>query len=272
MSGTAERSRGGGKPKSGEPVLDRAFRLLESFADVPSRSLSLQALALHSGIPKTTTLRIATQLVGLGALERTPDGDFVIGLRMMELASLGPRGYDLRAAALPFMEDLHRLTGQHVLLAVRDGNECVLIERLSARDATTVKYRVGGRLPLGSTGVGIAILAHCPDDVRQEHLARAEHAGTGPRLRELLAGVRAEGICEISGSNPAGLEPASISTVASPIVSVRGHLFGAISLVAPTQPGSVAATRVAVQTVSLAIARRMDASLAPSSRRSRTVQ
>ena len=65
-----------------------------------------------------------------------------------------------RAAALPFMEDLHRVTGQHILLAVRDGHEAVLVERLSARDAAAVKYRVGGRLPLTETGIGIALLAH----------------------------------------------------------------------------------------------------------------
>lgn len=259
MSGTDPSSGRGGRPKSGEPVLTRAFRILRSFADAPTRSLSLQALSSRAGLPKTSTFRLATQLVELGALERLHNGEFVIGLRMLELASLGPRGYGLRAAALPFMEDLHRVTRQHILLAVRDGEEAVLVERLSARDATTVKYRVGGRMPLQSTGVGIALLAHSPESFRSSFLAQVEAVGPASRLRGLVAEVRREGVCEITGSNPAAAEPAMISTIAAPILTKRGRLLGAISMVAPASAGSVAANRVALRTVSLAIARTMDA-------------
>ncbi|GAA3201980.1 IclR family transcriptional regulator [Microbacterium terregens] len=259
MSGTQTSRPTGGRPKSGEPVLERAFRLLHAFADAPTRSLTLQQLAARADLPKTTTFRLATQLVSLAALERLDNGEFVIGLRMMEIASLGPRGYGLRATALPFMEDLHRITGQHVLLAVRDGNEAVLVERLSARDATTVKYRVGGRLPLDTTGVGVALLAHAPESLRGSFLARLEVDGRTSRLRELLAAVRTEGVCEITGANPAAAQPAAMSTVAAPILTRRGRLLGAISLVAPAAGGSVAANRVALRTVGLAIARTMDA-------------
>ncbi|MGP3533273.1 IclR family transcriptional regulator [Microbacterium sp. RD1] len=259
MSGTDPASGRGGRPKSGEPVLTRAFRILRSFADAPTRSLSLQALSSRAGLPKTSTFRLATQLVELGALERLRNGEFVIGLRMMELASLGPRGYGLRAAALPFMEDLHRVTRQHVLLAVRDGDEAVLVERLSARDATIVKYRVGGRMPLEATGVGIALLAHSPESFRSSFFARVETGGRTSRLRELVAEVRREGVCEITGSNPAAAEPATISTIAAPILTKRGRLLGAISMVTPASAESVAANRVALRTVSLAIARTMDA-------------
>ena len=57
------------------------------------------------------------------------------------------------------MGDLEEVTRQHVLLAVREGEEALLVERLSAHQAMTVLYRVGGRLPLHSTGVGLVLLA-----------------------------------------------------------------------------------------------------------------
>lgn len=50
------------------------------------------------------------------------------------------------------MEDLHHVTRQHILLAVREGDGGVLVERLSAADATAVKYRVGGRIPSARPG------------------------------------------------------------------------------------------------------------------------
>ncbi|MFE0208879.1 hypothetical protein [Streptomyces sp. NPDC058985] len=60
------------------------------------------------------------------------------------------------------MDDLFHVTRQHVLLAVRDQAEALLVERLSARDVSPVLYRVGGRLPLTSTGVGLVLLAFAP--------------------------------------------------------------------------------------------------------------
>jgi DNA-binding IclR family transcriptional regulator len=121
----------GDQAPRGEAVVDRALRLLSAFEE-RGGPLLLAQLSARAGLPKPTTLRLARRLVAWGALERTGDGDYVIGLRLLEVASLSPRGHGLRAAALPFMEDLHQATGQHVLLAVRDDREAVLVERLSA--------------------------------------------------------------------------------------------------------------------------------------------
>src|SRR5580700_3864740 len=162
---TAGRPARGRKPAHGEPVLDRAFRIMAAFGP-DRRSLSLSALSIRAGLPKPTALRLARKLTELGALERAGNGEYAIGLRLLELASLAPRGHGLRATALPYLQDLHHATGQHVLLAVLDGAEAILIERLSARGAGRVMYRVGGRLPLDATGVGIVLLAHAPQAVR----------------------------------------------------------------------------------------------------------
>jgi DNA-binding IclR family transcriptional regulator len=251
MIGTRVPARRPGRPLHGEPILERAFRVLGAFAEA-GEGLPLHTLAARAGLPKSTTYRIATQLMGVGALERLDNGDFVVGLQLLEIASLAPRGHGLRAAALPYMEDLHRVTRQHILLAVRDGQEAVLVERLSARDAAAVKYRVGGRLPLTETGIGVALLAHAPEQVRNEALATA----TDPaELRRLMAAVRREGVCAITGPNPLRTGPTTMSTVAAPILNRRGDSLGALSLVAPDEGGTHVSTRIALQTASLAISR-----------------
>jgi DNA-binding IclR family transcriptional regulator len=249
MSGTRP-SGGSGRPTVGEPILERAFRLLRTFGD--GEVLTLHQLSARAGLPKSTALRIANQLVAVGALERREDGGYVIGLHLLELASLAPRGHGLRAAALPVMEDLHHVTRQHILLAVRDGEEGVLVERLSAVDATAVKYRVGGRMPLGETGIGLALLAHAPESVRAACLERAADPA---RFRRLLAMTRTEGVCALSGPNPLATGPEVISTVAAPILDRSGEPLGAISLVSPGPGGAHVANRVAIRAASLTIAR-----------------
>src|SRR3954469_18212150 len=220
--GSAESARiRGRRPPQGDPVVDRAFALLAAF-DAGHRSLSLGELSRRSGIPTSSTLRLAGRLMAWGALERGTDGLFSIGLRLWEVASLAPRGQGLKQVALPFMGDLEEVTRQHVLLAVRDGTDALLVERLSAHQAMPVLYRVGGRLPLHSTGVGLVLLAYADPEFQEEMLAQPlvhlpENVPVSPAaLRRTLAEVRRDGLTTLRRRSP------------QPLVSVAAPVFGAV--------------------------------------------
>jgi DNA-binding IclR family transcriptional regulator len=245
----------GGRPAQGEPVLDRAFRILTAFGP-DRRSLSLTELSLYAGLPKASALRITRKLVEWGALERAENGEYVVGLRLLEIASLAPRGHGLRATALPYLEDLHHSTGQHVLLAVRDGHEAVLVERLSARRASQVLYRVGGRMPLHATGVGLVLLAHAPAQVQEDVLAgdltlKPENAcRSDHEVRSQLADIRQQGVGIASRQWP---EP--VTSVAVPITGQRGRTVAAVSVVASSEHVEAATLRPAVVAIGRAISR-----------------
>ena len=248
----------GRRPPHGEPVLDRAFRILGAFTPA-SRTLSLTSLAARTGLPKATTLRLARKLVEWGALERADDGGYMVGLRLLEVASLAPRGHGLRATALPYLEDLHHATGQHVLLAVRDGHEAVLVERLSARGAGRVMYRVGGRMPLHSTGVGLVLLAYAPAAVQDEVLAgdlrlEPEHSRVPEReLRAQLAAVRRDGVAVMSRPRP---EP--MTSVACPVID-QHRTVAAVSALTRSGQLEPAVLTPAVIAVARAISRAVSA-------------
>ncbi|RFA08852.1 IclR family transcriptional regulator [Subtercola boreus] len=222
--------RRGGRPASGEPLLDRAFRLLDAFTDEET-TLTLTKLSERAGIPLSSTLRLAQHLARLGALERQADGTFTIGLRLLEYAALAPRGHGLRAIALPYMEDLHRATRQHVQLAVRENDEAVIVERLSAPGAGKVLYHVGGRVPLHGTGLGHILLAHSRPEFQESYLRRElflepEHTRmTAATLQTQLDSVRTTGVAYMSRLLP---EPAA--SVAAPIFDRAGACAAAISV------------------------------------------
>ncbi|MFT4215079.1 MAG: IclR family transcriptional regulator [Microbacterium sp.] len=247
--------RRGGRPAVGEPLLDRAFRLLGAFTE-DDPTLSLGELSAKTEVPLSSTLRIGQHLVRLGALERLPDGRFTIGLRMLNFAALAPRGHGLRAIALPYMEDLHRATRQHVQFAVREKDEGVIVERLSAPGAGRVLYHAGGRFPLHGTSLGIVMLAYARPEFRAAYLTRPlvlepENLPVDTAaLRAQLDETRSRGVATFSRVLP---EPAE--AIAAPVFDRDGECIAALSVLAGDGTVDLRSAEPAVIAIARAISR-----------------
>jgi DNA-binding IclR family transcriptional regulator len=245
----------GKRPPQGEPVIDRALALLAAF-DARNRALTLGQLARRSGIPTSSALRLAGRLVAWGALERDAEGRFSVGLRLWEVASLAPRGQGLKQVALPFMGDLEEVTRQHVLLAVREGGEALLVERLSAHQAIPVLYRVGGRLPLHSTGVGLVLLAYADPEFQEDMLAQPlvhlpENVPvSSAALRRTLAEIRRDGMTVFRRRSPQPL-----ISVAAPVFGADDRIAASLSVVVPQETAEPRLLGPAVRTAARSISR-----------------
>ena len=247
----------GKRPKQGEPVIDRALSLLAVFGD-RRRILTLSEMARHANIPTATASRLVARLVAWGALERLEDGRYVVGVRLWEVACLSPRGQGVRQIALPFLEDLFAVTRQHVLLAVPDKNDAVLIERISAKEAIEVAYRVGGRVPLTTTAVGQVLLAAAAADFQESFIresadsADSVNVTTAGQLRRTLSDVRRLGVATVRRS-----APSRTVSVASPVFDANGSVVAALSIVVPdgSTPPNVLAP--AVQATARAVSRNL---------------
>ena len=254
----------GRRPPQGDPVVDRALSLLGAF-DAARPYLTLGELSRRSGIPTSSALRLATRLQAWGALERGADGRFSIGLRLWEVAALAPRGHGLRQVALPFMGDLEEVTRQHVLLAVREGDEALLVERLSSHGAVAALYRPGGHLPLHSTGVGLVLLASAEPEFQERVLAQPlvhlpERVPVSPAaLRRTLAEIRREGLATFRRG-----APAPIVSVAAPVSDADGKVVAALSVVVPAENAEPRLLGPAVRTAARGISRGLGARRAPS--------
>jgi DNA-binding IclR family transcriptional regulator len=189
-----------------------------------------------------------------------------VGLRLLEVASLAPRGHGLREVAMPYTEDLYEATRHHVLPAVRDGDRALLVERRSGRGAVPVEYRVGGRLPLHMTGVGRVLLAFAPVDLQERILggdgdgASADPPPDPAALRRTLAEVRRTGVAVINRRRPA-----PVVSVAAPVRGDRDDVLAALSIVVPAGGADPRTLEPAVRAAARAVSRGLGAPTAMAS-------
>lgn len=168
----AGRSSSAGSAKGARSLTaaQRILTILDAF-DMTHTAMTLSEISRRTGLTLTTTHRLVGELSAWGALSRDSSGRYSIGIRILELGALAPRGLQLREVALPYLNDLHQVTRANVHLSVREGHDVVYIESLRARDGVPVLSRLGGRWPLHATGTGQVLLAYADPEVRDEVLA-----------------------------------------------------------------------------------------------------
>jgi len=240
-------------------VLSRAVRIFDSFS-AEDKELPVSEIARRTGLHVATASRLIAELVSLGLLERGPDREVRVGVRMWELASRASLTLSLREAAMPFLEDLHAVVGQHAQLGVRDGDDVIFLERLSARDAVVNYSRIAGRLPLHISSSGLVLLAYGTEELRERILAgplercTAATITTPDRLRATLAEVRRQGYVITHGhvhDDAAG--------VAVPVRNGLQEVVAALSVIVPNDgrapaqvPALLAAARGITRSLSAA--------------------
>jgi DNA-binding IclR family transcriptional regulator len=212
----------------------RVLAVLGAF-DPRHRLLSLSEIARRGELTLPTAHRLVGELVSFGALERGPDGRYGVGLRLLELSALAPRGLALREAAFPHLDTLRQKTGGNVHLGVRDGLAVVYVDAMRTRMRHAISSRVGDRWPMHATGTGLVLLAHATPDLQEKvlsgHLARfSAYTITDPdELRRTLAAIRRTGVAVAHGQ----ISPYH-TVVAAPILDADGAVCAAISVVIET--------------------------------------
>jgi DNA-binding IclR family transcriptional regulator len=253
VSGSSSES-GDGTP--GPSVASRLFAVLDAFTSpTVARALSLTEISQRAGLPLSTTHRMVAEWTEWGGLTRLEDGRYSLGLRLWEVGVQTPTARNLRTIALPYLEDLYEATREHVHLAILDGQDALYVEKLSGHQAVHVISRVGGRLPLHATGVGLVLLAFAPVELLDQYLASSltkftPSTVTDPELiRRRLADIRATGVAYMSEE----MTPGS-SSIAAPIRDRTGQVIAAVSIVTRTarevEPAQDAAVRSAARGIS----------------------
>lgn len=224
----------------GESVLSRAIRIFEAFGP-DTTALQVTEIARRSDLHVATASRLIAELVAHGLLERGPEREVRIGVRMWELASRASPTLSLREAAMPYLEDLHAVVGHSVQLGVLDGDEVLFVERLTARDAVVNYSRIAGRLPPHISSSGHVLMAYGPPELRERILDRpldrytVNTVTTPDGLRASLAQVRRQGFALLAGH-----VHEDATGIAVPVRNALGEVVATMSVVVPNDDRAAA--------------------------------
>lgn len=217
-------------------AVDRALSLLELLSH-DDEGARLCDLAERSGLPASTVHRLLTTMAERRFVQFSPmEGSWRIGQASHRVGTAFARRGNLAGTALPLLRQLRDKVRETVNLAITDADEIVILSQLESRDIVRAITRPGGRLPMTSSGLGKAILAHYP---AREVERIVQHFGLPrftPRsvvrpgdLTEELARICRQGFALDDEQAHIGLR-----CVAAALFDATGDPIGAISLSGPT--------------------------------------
>lgn len=197
--------------------------------------LTLTEICYRVRLPKTTVFRYLYTLRACGFVEHSTDTDlYWLGLTSLKLGHAASNQLQVRAVALPYMEQLRDRFNETVNLGVLDGKEVVYIEMVESRHSLRLQARPGSRDWIHSTALGKTMLAFMPREQWSFHLPERLEPRTPQTLTSLarlerdLADARICGYALDDQENETGAR-----CVGAPIFDSNGSVHTAISLSGP---------------------------------------
>lgn len=216
-------------------AVDRAMRILEALAE-DEGGLTLAEIADRTHLPASTAHRLLTTMEERRfVMFEGAENVWLIGRQAHSVGSSFTRRTHFIAAALPFLRALRDRTRETVNLAVVEAGEVVILHQVESREIVRAITRPGGRIPMTSSGLGKAIMAHyAPSEaasiVRKFGLPRRTPKSL-VRAQDVFAEldrIRHKGFALDDEEAASGLR-----CVASAVFNADGEPLCAISLSAP---------------------------------------
>jgi DNA-binding IclR family transcriptional regulator len=212
----------------------KVVSILDAFS--PSRrSMSLAEISTATGFPRSTAHRLAASLRDVGLLDQDGHRDrYRLGLKLFELGNTVLANMDLHREARPVVDALSQVTGHLVHLAVFDGQQAIVVHRVSADSGTPLTLIEAA--PVHCTSVGKAILAFQPaakiDAVVAGGLKRFTDSTItdGRRLKSELKAIRGRGYAIDEGEHQPG-----IRCIGAPVHDRTGRVVAGLSVSGPAR-------------------------------------
>jgi IclR family pca regulon transcriptional regulator len=216
-------------------ALARGLGVIGAFGE-QRRQMTLSDVARAVDLPRATVRRSLATLVSLGYLEA--DGRlFRLTPRILKLAIAYLSSDPVPAILQPVCERLCRQVGASCSVAVRDGEEAVMIARAVPARPASVGLGVGYRLPVFCSALGRVLASAMPDAELDAFLAQLKPVRftrqtvvAKPEIRRLILDVRKKGFAMADQEAEIG-----IRSIAVPLVRFDGRVVAALNIGVPPE-------------------------------------
>jgi len=211
----------------------RGIAVLEAMAEI-GEPVPLGTLVEHVGLDKATVWRLLSTLVEAGYVIQDEDtGRYALTNRVLRLARSFFEHSDLRSVARPHLMRLRNEADETVHLGQIDGERVVYIDKIDAERSVRLVSSVAQGMPIHTTSLGKAILAHLPEAADliegMELTRKTPQSITNPNvlLRELRI------IREVGYATDHEENEENVICVGSPVLDGRGRVIAAVSVSGP---------------------------------------
>jgi DNA-binding IclR family transcriptional regulator len=197
--------------------------------------LGVRAIAQALKLPLGSTHRLLQDFAAESVVERTPEGEWELSYRLVQIVGVQLERVQLPRLARPILEQLASETREAAFLAVPSRDEIVYLDKVQTDLQLQLNVEVGTRRPMHCTGLGKAILAFLPEVQVEQYLAGSlrqftPKTITDPMLLRLeLQRTRARGYAVDHEEIILG-----VHCVAVPILNHASRPVGAISVAGTT--------------------------------------
>lgn len=231
-----------GRPGQAEPVAQKGAQALErgiailQYLEKSGGSSSVSDISTGLDLPLSTTFRLLKVLESADFIYQDSQlGWWHIGLGAFNVGSAYILNRDVLSVAGPFMRRLMLMSGETVNVAIRNGNDAVLIGQQECKSMVRMCAPLGSRLPLHASGAGKALLYPLAEDELMDTVVQTglqQFTPTTlvdmPALLRELAKARENGYIIDNEEHVIGL-----NCIASAIYDDAGSLVAAISISGP---------------------------------------
>lgn len=136
----------------------KAFKILNSFK-FAGEKLTLSQLSRRLDLNIATTHRFLVTLESLGAIVKTPDGTFELGLLLADLGGRVSIMDVMQSIFEPHVRTLAERLGETIHGAILDNGAVCYVAKGEGDRSLTITTHIGKRLPAFSTGLGKALMS-----------------------------------------------------------------------------------------------------------------
>jgi len=209
------------------PALDKGLDIIELLAREP-RGLTKSEIARSLNRTVSEIFRMLLTLEDRGYISQPERDRFSLTLQLFRLVQQHPPTERLLAESVPVMQELAQQIHQSCHLGVIENVRVVILAQANAPDVNGFYVKLGAVVDITAAATGQVILAHQPQAVRDQTLARWKNHYQRPLPRDFkthLTRIRTNGM-----EQRASYQVKGVTNISYPIFGSEGSAVAALSV------------------------------------------